>query len=971
LVKFGEKASAKWRDAALSDTREHQSTTQEAARKNIWEHAWLLPLLIFLLGASLRFYRLGAIPGGLNGDELFNAIDALRIGGGNWPVFFAGNNGRESLFLYLMAASLRLLGQNIFAMRLPAALLGSALVPLTYLLGRDLFNRRVGLVGAALVAVSLWPVMESRWALRAVSLTFFTALTLYFAQRAFARKQARDWLWSGLFLGLTLYTYIPARIFPLVILGWLGWLFFTRREELRPQWRAIGASWLIGIAVFAPFARYIWLYPEKVNQRIGTLNVGLDAALAERSLTPLLPSIWGVLRMFSFTGDKEWRYHLSGQPVFDPVTSLFFYLGLGIAVWLAFSMKRSAGRSHAYALLLLWAGAMLGPNAILEANSSFLRAAGAIVPIYLLTALGFDWSAAWVQKRWGRVRPATVAVFVAAGILLLTVRTSYDYFVIWNNQEDVRRIYQVDLGSIGRYLEDNTAPADTRVFIGEEYVLDLAPQTLAYHTEQPVDWFHAASSFALGNPQDTGEYWYLLPVNDRFGAEVTAVLDLPQYATPITFSNGDTAFTLYRLPAAATAWSPQYELIADYRDGPQLIGYDLPDELTRGETIPLLLHWRIPPDRAGLPNFPLYIQAQLLDGQGNLWQQESSLLGYPQDSWREGDRFIQVLSLEIPDGIPAGSVTFRVNIHDAEGTLVEMTGANETTAVAVRSQLRTDYTPGPDTLVFADTVALDGALYSSLIAPGLGVDIALDWIALQPPPADYAVQFSLHLPGEGEPFLTQTSPIWPDVYPPSSWQAGEQVRSLHRLQIPLDIPTAANPLLRVQLVAPSGAALPVTGGDTLLGELTLDLRERMYEIPPIAQPLAAQIGEDIRLLGYDLDVADGRAGSELRLTLYWQAIATPPDSYTVFNQLIGADGQIYGQFDSPPQGAAWLTATWLPGEVVVEERLIPIWADAPAGSYQLAVGLYSAADGVRLPVTVDGVSQPGDQLIVTDVTVEP
>jgi hypothetical protein len=120
-------------------------------------------------------------------------------------------------------------------------------------------------------------------------------------------------------------------------------------------------------------------------------------------------------------------------------------------------------------------------------------------------------------------------------------------------------------------------------------------------------------------------------------------------------------------------------------------------------------------------------------------------------------------------------------------------------------------------------------------------------------------------------------------------------------------------------------------------------------------------------LGYDLDSSQVKAGGEIGLTLYWRAVDTPTQNYTVFNQLIGGDGQVWGQFDSPPVGAAWLTATWLPDEIVIDERTIPIRDDAAAGEYTLAVGLYTPGDGIRLRVVVDGRSQPNDQLNLTTI----
>jgi hypothetical protein len=151
--------------------------------------------------------------------------------------------------------------------------------------------------------------------------------------------------------------------------------------------------------------------------------------------------------------------------------------------------------------------------------------------------------------------------------------------------------------------------------------------------------------------------------------------------------------------------------------------------------------------------------------------------------------------------------------------------------------------------------------------------------------------------------------------------------------------------------------------------MTLSLRDHLFEAPPISQPLTAEFGDAIRLLGYDVDTSRAKSGGEIQLVLYWQAITTPTDHYTVFTHVIGADGQIYGQFDSPPSGEAWLTGTWLPGEVVIDQRTIPLRQELAAGTYEMLVGLYTAADSQRLPVTMEGQPQAGDQLVLTAVSI--
>ncbi len=114
----------------------------------------------------------------------------------------------------------------------------------------------------------------------------------------------------------------------------------------------------------------------------------------------------------------------------------------------------------------------------------------------------------------------------------------------------------------------------------------------------------------------------------------------------------------------------------------------------------------------------------------------------------------------------------------------------------------------------------------------------------------------------------------------------------------------------------------------------------------------------------------GQSG-ELNLTLYWQAIETPEVSYTVFNHVVDQVGQIQGQLDSPPVSEAWLTSTWLPGEIIVERRTIPIRPGAATGLHALIIGLYDSRDGSRLPVRTDGRLQPDDQLVLSEISINP
>jgi hypothetical protein len=110
------------------------------------------------------------------------------------------------------------------------------------------------------------------------------------------------------------------------------------------------------------------------------------------------------------------------------------------------------------------------------------------------------------------------------------------------------------------------------------------------------------------------------------------------------------------------------------------------------------------------------------------------------------------------------------------------------------------------------------------------------------------------------------------------------------------------------------------------------------------------LGDDIRLLGYDLFRNELSRTQALALTLYWQTTEPVETSYTVFTHLVGPDGQIWGQRDSVPLGGARPTTTWMPGEVIVDRFEVPMNAEAPPGDYTVAVGMYDLATMTRLPV---------------------
>ncbi len=127
-----------------------------------------------------------------------------------------------------------------------------------------------------------------------------------------------------------------------------------------------------------------------------------------------------------------------------------------------------------------------------------------------------------------------------------------------------------------------------------------------------------------------------------------------------------------------------------------------------------------------------------------------------------------------------------------------------------------------------------------------------------------------------------------------------------------------------------------------------------YEIAPIENELSYFLGDDIELIGYALDPGAIRPNAAVHLRLYWRTLHRPDADYTAFVHVSDTGGRILAQADGQPQSGAYPTSFWDEGEVVIDDHLILIPADAAPGEYSVTVGLYRLATGERLALTKGG-----------------
>ena len=117
----------------------------------------------------------------------------------------------------------------------------------------------------------------------------------------------------------------------------------------------------------------------------------------------------------------------------------------------------------------------------------------------------------------------------------------------------------------------------------------------------------------------------------------------------------------------------------------------------------------------------------------------------------------------------------------------------------------------------------------------------------------------------------------------------------------------------------------------------------------VEQP-GANFGDQLQLVEAARSAQTVQAGEMLALRLAWQTLAPPAANYTLFLQLLDADGRVAAQRDVPLLSGSAPADAWQPGQQAETRVGIALPAGSAPGEYRLIAGLYDPQTGQRAPV---------------------
>lgn len=637
---------------------------------------WLLWLLLILLvAAALRFAFLTDVPPGLTHDEADHGITAVSIlQDGVRDIYFTIGYGREPLFDYATAVLMAILGPNVLAGRTTAVLFSLVMIAGMAFWVRRAYDGRVALLTTAGLAVGFWPLMSARQMLRSVALPALFVLAVYCFWRGIERltpdrdaaapRPTVPFLLAALFLGLTFYTYIPARALWLVFPLLLGYWLLVDRPLARRAWPWVLLMLGVTAVIAAPLLLYVYVTHPGAEQRIAGLSAPLTAALAGE-FGPLLANIAGGLQIVTFAGDTAWRYNIAGRPLLLPLMGILFYAGLLVAAWRLLQRGSAAARRTGSAsfLALSWLAIGFAPVLITGPELSMTQAMGAQPVVYLFPALALG-QVLQLKIGAGRLGESAWGMALLAALFALTaVFTIRDYFVTWANAPEVRVQYESTLVAALDYLEQHGRPVAAISSITPDRFHSPALATLVTGGNAGnLRWFDARGALLLPAVDES----LLLvpgftPPEPALSRYVTAV---PVETLPLRPTDLDRPLAVYALDAQtlSQARTGFTAVDAPFGDALTLRGYDLQTpQAAPGDEIVLATLWQV---HAPLPDAVLFTHVQGADG---LPLAQADLLSAPGAMWRPGDWFIQMHRITLPQEIAPGRYPLAVGVATPAG----------------------------------------------------------------------------------------------------------------------------------------------------------------------------------------------------------------------------------------------------------------------------------------------------------------
>jgi hypothetical protein len=264
----------------------------------------------------------------------------------------------------------------------------------------------------------------------------------------------------------------------------------------------------------------------------------------------------------------------------------------------------------------------------------------------------------------------------------------------------------------------------------------------------------------------------------------------------------------------------------------------------------------------------------------------------------------------------------------------------------------------PAAIAYPDGLRLAGLKQlKSEMAADQTLPLDLYWTVQHTPGRDY--QTTIYLVGaDGRAWSAVSSGRPRHFRPPlptTAWQPGQFAVDAHLLTPLPGTPPGVYDLQltlfdrhTLQPLRPEPGSAVAPAGSVLIGQVTLTRPQRSPDVAELSLQYVAEgatgaTGEDVRLVGYNLDRLEAAPGDPFLLTLFWQARTAPAVDLTAVLELHDADGRKAFSLALDPVRPDFPTRAWQAGDLWRGQHSLRLPASLASGVYQWRLRLCAAS----------------------------
>lgn len=446
-------------------------------RQELRQHwlEWLGFAFVLAAGLLLGLLELQNYPppGGISwNDEAQMGKDAYGV------LFHQSRPWQFATSIYPVAASFTLLGPTTYALRLPFVLMGSLVLIPFYFLARRFSGPLPALIATFLFAISRWRLAFVRMALPLTPDMFVELIAFACLARAAHTGGKAPYFWAGLALALGMSSHASFKLvllFAVLLLAIASvrGLRHILRLEKTARWPALRRRllvhgpgvlvWLISFAVFvAPYAGIAAREPRLAftERFTSVMPVLFSPESANWPMEQLAARAQKVALFFNQSGETWPALNLPGTATLDPVTGVWFVLGLVVCLilfWRGWHL-----------FVVAWLLVMVIGGGVLTSDFRSHRFADAMPAVFLLAGL-------FIAPIWQRFRllfprrPAVMAILLAP---LLALASWFNLGIFFGQQvRDPRVLMEFDreIAAIAQTIADFHGTRYTYLFSNFPY----------------------------------------------------------------------------------------------------------------------------------------------------------------------------------------------------------------------------------------------------------------------------------------------------------------------------------------------------------------------------------------------------------------------------------------------------------------------------------------------------------------------